>query len=318
MKRVCFGTHEYGSTCGACNRAVAMSDLVVPPPAQAEAGAAEEAIPEPVPAPAVVPVTVRLRRRRIIRGFQPLVIEPEARVQPEAPLQPEGEAQVQQEIWRCNLCPTEDIERNMMPPEPEDMANAPRCTLMCGHEVHTHCVFNIIYGDNYITRCRECLTSFLRPQAFNHYHQNNPRQPQNTNIKKLWEENEEFRKEICTFKKRTTEVNSLQKKYVSSISGIKERFRDVIKTNIEIIKMQKKLFSKELSALPGRRMFLSKATRLKNLKRRICQKYDVDAYDTFKVLTEDTTLTPKPPKFSKDTYRSLWRFRTTYIFRVRI
>lgn len=315
MERVCFGTHTYDTTCGSCNRAVALVDFAAPVVEVAEE--VQTVVPEQRVQRRIRRNVDELIERAVLRERHRDALEDQV-VQDQTVQDQTVQEEVVDTIWRCNLCPRTDDERIMMPPEPENMATAPRCTLMCGHEVHTHCVFNIIYGDNFVTRCGECEVSFLRPQAFNHYHQNNRRQPENTNIKKLWEENQEFRKEICMFKKKTIEVNSLQKKYLTSVSDIKGRFRDVIKTNIEIIKMQKKLFSKELSALPGRRLFLSKATRLKNLKRRICQKYDVDSYDTFKVLTEDATLTPKPPKFSKDTYRSLWRFRTNYIFRVRI
>jgi len=318
MERVCFGTHTYDTTCGSCNRAVALEDFVTPDqPAVVEQEAQLEA---------VVQVAVRVRRRvrrtvdEIVERAQELQAHRDTLEQAElagAEVAGAGaEALEENNIWRCNLCPN-NAEHNL-PPEPEDMANAPRCTLMCGHQVHTHCVFNIIYGDNFVTRCGECQVSFLRPEAYNHYHQNNPRNPNNNNIKKLWEENADFRKEIFKFKRMAADVNRLEKSYVSLVKNLKTEFKEIIKTNVEMIKMQKRSFSKRLTSLPGRRIFLSKASRLKNLKNSICRRYNVDSYDTFNTLKNDTTLTPPPPKLGKYIHSRSWRHSSHYTFRIRL
>jgi len=313
MERVCFGTHTYDTTCGSCNRAVALEDFVTPDqPAVVEQEAQLEA---------VVQVAVRVRRRvrrtvdEIVERAQELQAHRDTLEQAEL-AGAEAEALEENNIWRCNLCPN-NAEHNL-PPEPEDMANAPRCTLMCGHQVHTHCVFNIIYGDNFVTRCGECQASFLRPEAYNHYHQNNPRNPNNNNIKKIWEENADFRREIFKFKRMATEVNRLEKSYLSLVKNLKTEFKEIIKTNVEMIKMQKRSFSKRLTSLPGRRLFLSKASRLKNLKNRICRTYNVDSYETFRTLKNDTTLTPPPPKLGKYIHSSSWRHSSRYTFRIRL
>ena len=325
MERVCFGTHTYDTTCGSCNRAVALEDFVTPDqPEQVEAVVEQEQQLE-----AVVQVATRVRRR-VRRTVDEIVARAQQRQAHRDALEEVAEAEVVQQevvqqevvqqeednIWRCNLCP--DNPHHNLPPEPEDMANAPRCTLMCGHQVHTHCVFNIIYGDNFVTRCGECQASFLRPEAYNHYHQNNPRNPNNSNIKKLWEENADFRKEIYKFKRMATQVNRLEKSYLPLVKNLKTEFKEIIKTNVEMIKMQKRTFSKRLTSLAGRRLFLSKASRLKNLKNSICRTYNVDSYETFRTLKNDTTLTPPPPKLGKYIHSRSWRHSTHYTFRIRL
>lgn len=216
---------------------------------------------------------------------------------------------------RCSLCPSEE-NADLYPVHP-DLANAPLADLRCGHQVHTHCLLHIFYGNNvhrnYAHTCMECHVSFISEDDTNFFANNNPdhRIPGGANVRTLWGENGEFRDSVLEIRKDILRLSPLNKKFQSKAKEIKNTFRDNTRLSVEIIRDHIRTAKRQYNAIPEKRKvdYLQNAIRTKFYS--LSRKYNVERWDL-----QDLRNVPGAPKFPRN-FRNYYHRRYRYgIFKV--
>lgn len=218
---------------------------------------------------------------------------------------------------RCCLCPhPADLVQSTFPALP--LAQAPWCDLPCSHRVHTQCMFRRVNGQNrYSTsyncpQCNEHMFTQEQRDWFGEQDEDNWRRNTTVDFQKLWDENETFREDIKTFKKKQEGIGEFERKANQEMSVIKREFRNAIQLPIECIAEQKRIFKKRLNALESRRKMKAWDGRLRSMQHRIEATYDL-GWDDLELLK---TRVKGVPRFRTWRRWRRWRSMSYYWFRV--
>jgi len=176
----------------------------------------------------------------------------------------------------CALCSTESHETQAL------------AELPCKHRVHTQCLVHVVLHDT-DAGCPRCAPPAPKPK---------------TSIE-LWEENEDFRKEILTYKKSIKEYLSIYEDYNEKFKVIEKRYKDNIAPSLEMIKEQKRQGIESVKNIPSRNKLLGKVAAFRRARLAL-RKYGVNLYELSAV--------PGAPKFRYDKRLEFWRLSVKSIF----
>jgi hypothetical protein len=208
----------------------------------------------------------------------------------------------------CPLCPN---NQRIHPEAPAIEGDVPMSTLMCGHQVHTHCLINEFVNNYARTRCGTCEQRVVEQRVQDFYDNNTGRA--NPNIAQLWAESEEFRNDLRELKKRQLKYNKVKREFNSAATTIKDRFLENVRTSLEIIRDQKQVAKNEYNRIPCKRTYTSLGNSCTRKLNQIRGAYGVGLWD----LREQLPNIPGTPKFSQSRYYR-WAINPTYFFRIRI
>ena len=215
---------------------------------------------------------------------------------------------------RCSMCP----EEGEGIPQP-DLAEAAHSDLRCGHQVHTHCLINMIitmrlrHHAPIDMACEQCQVPIIDADTLEFFN-GNERNPRRTNtVRELWETNEQFKKDIKAYKKATTEYNKAYRAFNRDARVVRTRYLQTIDPSIQFIRDQKRVATQEFNRIATKRAFLSKGAILTRIKNTIRRNYTASFWDIVDGLRE----IQGAPNIRRLVYYS-WRLRPTSFFRVRI
>jgi hypothetical protein len=185
----------------------------------------------------------------------------------------------------CALCSTESQQ------------GQPLAELPCKHRVHTQCLIHVILNDA-DAECPRCDT-VIKPKPAPQV------KPVPKNSIELWEENEDFRKEILTYKKSIKEYLSIYEDYHEKFKVIEKRYKDNIAPSLEMIKEQKRQGIESVKNIPSRNKLLGKVAAFRRARSAL-RKYGVNLYELNAV--------PGAPNFRYDKRLEFWRLSVKSIF----
>jgi len=215
----------------------------------------------------------------------------------------------------CTFCPH---EADLNKPPAIDPANAPRTHFICGHSVHTQCLFVKYYenGGDVInmSRCAECDSSLIS-QEFNAWINNRfrARDDRYNNIEDLWTKNEVFREDVKQLSVVGRQFSSSFRAHDKDIRVLKREYKDIIQGSVTFIESQSEVFNKRLIALPSRKTAIRAKTKYNKLMKSIMETYDISRYEMR--FFEKTKKVPRIPRMYRYNIRS---HMGRYVFRVRI
>ena len=211
---------------------------------------------------------------------------------------------------QCPLCPNADRIHPEPPVFPEGTP-PPMATLLCGHQVHTHCLINEFVNNYARARCGECDARVVeeRVQVF---FDNGDGRPRNT-VANLWNNSEEFRNDIRELKKRQLKYSKIKREFNSAAKTVKDRFLENIRTSIEVIRDQKQVAKADYRRIPCKRAFNTLGNSFIRKCNQIRGAYGIGAWELSRQLAD----IPGAPKFSQTHYYR-WRLTPAYFFRISI
>ena len=209
----------------------------------------------------------------------------------------------------CPLCPNEN---RVHPEAPVFDAEAPMSTLMCGHQVHTHCLLNEMATNHVRAECGECNQRVIEERVITFYDTYD--RMRNGNVAQLWANSEEFRNDVKELKKRQLKYNKVKKEFNSAANIIKARFLENIRTSLEVIREQKQASINEYKRIPSKRSHTTLGNSCIRKLNQIRGAYGVGFWDLRRQLAD----IPGTPKFSDTRHYYRWRSTARYLFRVKI
>lgn len=208
----------------------------------------------------------------------------------------------------CPLCPN---EQRIHPEAPVFEGEAPMSTLMCGHQVHTHCLINEFVNNYARSRCGICEQRVVEERVQDFYDNNTGRG--DPNVAHLWANSEEFRNDIKELKKRQLKYNRIKKEFNSAASIIKARFLENVRTSLEIIRDQKQAATNEYKRIPSKRSHTTLGNSVARKINQIRGTYGIGLWDLRRQLPN----IPGTPKLTQTPYYR-WTINPRYFFRIRI
>lgn len=185
-------------------------------------------------------------------------------------------------------------------------------TLPCGHQVHTHCLINEFVNNYARTTCGTCQQRVVEERVHQFYDNGNGR-PRQT-VAHLWNTSEEFRNDIKELKQRQLKYNRVKKEFKSAADVIKSRFKENIRTSLEVIRDQKRASITEYKRIPCKRTYNSLGNSCVRKINQIHGTYGIGPWDIRRNLRD----IPGAPKFSETNHYYRWRASARYFFRVKI
>ena len=186
-------------------------------------------------------------------------------------------------------------------------------TLMCGHQVHTHCLLNEMANSHVRAECGECRERVIEERVVTFYDTyDRPRNGQT--IAQLWTNSEEFRNDIKELKKRQIKYNKIKKEFNSAARIIKDRFLENIRTSVELIRDQRQASMNEYKRIPSKRIHTTLGNSCVRKLNQIRGAYGVGFWDLRRQLAD----IPGAPKFSDTCHYYRWRSTARYFFRIKI
>jgi hypothetical protein len=220
-----------------------------------------------------------------------------------------------EEDHNCSLCPRAEEIQNY-PEYPQPLENAPMAMLSCGHQVHTHCLLNRCYYGRNEETCNECGTLLVSEETIEFFRGRYDRRNMHytENVRTLWENNEEFRKDIHEYKKIIGRLRSMSTLYSKDVKVVKNRFKQNILTSVEMIKEQKREATMNINRFASKKNYRSSLYSYTRMYSKLLRKWDI----SFSSLTELNNIVgaPKIPRISK--YRHMRRFLPKFLFNIRI
>jgi hypothetical protein len=210
----------------------------------------------------------------------------------------------------CPLCPNEN---RVHPEAPVFDGEAPMSTLMCGHQVHTHCLLNELATNHVRAECGECNERVIEERVITFY--DNYDRPRNgQTIAQLWANSEEFRNDIKELKKKQLKYNKIKREFNSEANIIKARFLENIRTSLEVIRGQRQAGINEYKRIPCKRTHTSLGNACMRKLNQIRGAYGYGFWDLRRQLAD----IPGAPKFSDTRYYHRWRLTARYFFRIKL
>ena len=215
----------------------------------------------------------------------------------------------------CSMCPEEG---EGIIPQP-DLTEAAHSDLRCGHQVHTHCLINMIitmrlrHHAPIDMACEQCQVPIIDADILEFFNVHERNHRRTNTVRELWETNEQFKKDIKAYKKATTEYNKAYRAFNRDARVVRTRYLQTIDPSIQFIRDQKRVASQEYNRIATKRAFLSKGAILTRIKNTIRRNYTASFWDIVDGLRE----IEGAPKIRRLVYYS-WRLRPTSFFRVRI
>ena len=209
----------------------------------------------------------------------------------------------------CPLCPNEN---RIHPEAPVFDGEPPMSTLMCGHQVHTHCLLNELANSHVRAECGECNVRIIQDRVVTFY--DNYDRPRNgQTIAQLWANSEEFRNDIKDLKKKQLKYSKIKKEFNSAASIIKTRFLENIRTSLEVIRDQRQTAINEYKRIPSKRNHTNLGNSCVRKLNQIRGTYGYGYWDLRRQLAE----IQGAPKFTENHYYR-WRLTARYFFRIKI
>ena len=215
---------------------------------------------------------------------------------------------------RCSMCPD---EINLQ--ERPNIQTEPLASLACGHQVHTSCLLHGVYWLNGMnTACNLCNTRVIEgPFADFYADRDNERNRAATidrRVRNLWQENEEFRKDVKNIKKMASMRNGAFNRLYTNIKVIKRTFHENIKSSIEFIKDQQRVF-KQAHKQISKTEYRARQNAFTKCNDELKNKYNISVWDLRALETIADT-----PNFSRKAIgcRYYWRLQTSYLTRLRL
>ena len=215
---------------------------------------------------------------------------------------------------RCSMC-SDDVNL----PQRPNIQTEPLASLRCGHQVHTACLIHDSYWVNGMNAvCNLCNTTIIEEPLFTYYadrvQERNGENFIDRRIRALWQENEEFRKDVKVIKKMSNMRNGAFKRLYSQIKVLKNTFRENIKPSVEFIKDQQRLLKQA-----HKKISKTEYTKRNNAFRRCADalknKYNISLWDLRALETIAGT-----PNFSRKAMggRYYWQLKASYLTRLRL
>lgn len=208
----------------------------------------------------------------------------------------------------CQLCPNEE----RIHPEPVFEGPPPMSTLMCGHQVHTHCLLNEMANHHVRAVCGTCNQRIIEERVITFYDMYE-RPGNGRTVARLWAESEEFRNDIKELKKRQLKYNKIKREFNSAANTIKARFLENIRTSLEIIKDQRQSATNEYKRIQSKRMYTTLGNSCVSKLNQIRGTYGLGLWE----LREQLANIEGAPKFPQTGYYR-WRSNPRYFFRVKL
>lgn len=219
----------------------------------------------------------------------------------------EAEAEANQ----CSLCPTTPAEIARRPDPP---ANQPFATLPCNHIVHTHCLVHTLCTRKRETSCGNCDARVLRQEDltfYQHLYEDDYELHRRATVENLWQNSEDFRREILVYKKMMAKANTANLQYRRDLRLIKNEFKQDTITSVELIKLQKAVAVRKYKALESVKNYRRAGQAAERVLRRIRTLWDVDQWSLRNLNNIDGA-----PKIPRNRYFR-WALTPRYLFRIR-
>jgi len=214
----------------------------------------------------------------------------------------------------CSLCPRTHEERRAVP-EPPDLDEAPMSDLRCGHQVHTHCLINRMYGQRLNAICEECQVTIMREEEVTFYRDRYDEDGRviHATVSNLWANNEEFRNDVKEYKKLNIKMGKIQRIYARELKELKNRFKQNVLTSIAVINDQKRQAINELNALESRKLYKRSGSAVCRKLNTLRRKWDISSWSLRELNDIEGA-----PKIDRSMVYYRWRMAPKYIFRLKI
>jgi hypothetical protein len=215
---------------------------------------------------------------------------------------------------RCSMCPN---DRNL--PERPNIQTEPLASLRCGHQVHTACLIHDSYWVNGMNAvCNLCNANIIEEPLALYYAdrvlERNRGDFIDARVRTLWQENEEFRKDVKLIKKMATMRNGAFKRLFTQMKAIKKTFHENIKSSVEFIKDQQRLL-KQAHKQISKTEYRTRNNAFRRCSEQLKTKYNVAVWDLRALDTIAGT-----PNCSRKAMggRYYWQLKASYLTRLRL
>ena len=216
----------------------------------------------------------------------------------------------------CSMCPRTDEDRRNTPEAPELLDGAPMSMLKCGHQVHTHCLLNIVNIMNTNASCRECGDRVMSDEAIHYFMNRYENFNNNTQInilRNLWN-NEDFRNDVKEYKKLIGNTTRISVIYKREIKQITNRFKQNTLISTEVIKNYRREAMNEMKMAPSKKEYRKQLNSLNRYISQMTRKWDISAYS----LRELNNIDGAPRIPIHNFYRKQYRLSSKYLFGIRL
>jgi hypothetical protein len=224
------------------------------------------------------------------------------------------EAQQQEQINpnRCHICPLTQDTAPRIPAE-----NIPWMYLQCGHRIHTNCFLEKSYNDNISTlrfSCPICQEHALTNHMIQWIEAQENNNLRTVTIQNLWNDNKEFREDICSLSKVQRANSTLITNHMKECNELKKQWARDIHTSLEFIRMKRKEYIQRLKSLPSRKKAIQGINAIIRLRHRLINKYPTLTWYHFSILSR----IPGAPKLKRyGRWGAKWIFSGKRIFYLR-
>ncbi len=215
---------------------------------------------------------------------------------------------------RCSMC-RDDVDL----PQRPNIQTEPLASLRCGHQVHTACLIHDLYWVNGMnTLCNLCNTTIIEEPLFTYYadrvQERNGGHVIDARVRTLWQENEEFRKDVKVIKKMSNMRNGAFKRLFTQIKVIKKTFNANIKSSVEFIKDQQRVL-KQAHKQINKTEYRTRNNAFTRCTDALKNKYNISVWDLRALET-----IPGTPNFSRKAMggRYYWQLKASYLTRLRL